>query len=225
MCQAELDPELLTNGDAFAGHLTNTSRPASRALEPTARSGPLSVGMMGLSEVGEVRSQPGGSMPAPGTPVLRICHLAYTFLDTDNRVRRYAESLASYGHSVDVVSLRRDSQPASEERGGVREYRLQLRNKTEGAATTYLAKLLLFFARATAFISIQHARRPYDVLHVHNVPDFLVFAAWLPKLTGARIILDIHDILPELYCDKFHKSPKSWTFRGLKWLERQSSRF
>ena len=52
-----------------------------------------------------------------------------------------------------------------------------------------------------------------------------MFASWLPKLTGARIILDIHDILPELYCDKFHKSDSSWTFRGLRWIERQSAHF
>ena len=140
-------------------------------------------------------------------------------------MRRYAEALAERGDSVEVIALRRNGEPAHDEHHGVQIYRPQQRQVTEGAAATYLAKLLLFLARATALISARHAREPYDVLHVHNVPDFLVFAAWLPKLTGARIILDIHDIVPELYSDKFQRPPDSWTFRSLRWIERRSSRF
>jgi glycosyltransferase involved in cell wall biosynthesis len=156
---------------------------------------------------------------------LRVCHLAYTFYETDNRVRRYAEALAERGDTVEVFALRRGGEPARSEHHGVSVHRLQRRQVTEGAATTYLAKILLFLVRATAVISARHAVRPYDVLHVHNLPDFLVFAAWLPKLTGARIILDIHDILPELYSDKFRKPAGSWTFKALRWVERRSSRF
>ena len=63
------------------------------------------------------------------------------------------------------------------------------------------------------------------MLHIHNVPDFLVFASWLPKLTGARIILDIHDILPEFYSDKFQRPSSSYAFRGLRWIERRSAQF
>lgn len=140
-------------------------------------------------------------------------------------MRRYAEALAERGDSVEVIALRGNGEPAYAEHRGVHVYRPQHRRVTEAAATTYLAKLLVFLARATALISARHARRPYDVLHVHNVPDFLVFAAWLPKLTGARIILDIHDIVPELYSDKFKRPTNSWTFRTLRWIERRSSRF
>ena len=35
------------------------------------------------------------------------------------------------------------------------------------------------------------------------MPDFLIFAALYPKLTGAKVILDIHDIVPEFYRNKF----------------------
>ena len=38
---------------------------------------------------------------------------------------------------------------------------------------------------------------------MHNPPDFLAFAAWHPKWTGAKLILDIHDIVPELFASKF----------------------
>jgi glycosyltransferase involved in cell wall biosynthesis len=63
------------------------------------------------------------------------------------------------------------------------------------------------------------------LLHIHNVPDFLVFAAWYPKLTGAKVILDIHDIVPEFYSSKFGTGDRSTAVRLLKWSERRSARF
>ena len=53
----------------------------------------------------------------------------------------------------------------------------------------------------------------------------MVFAAWYPKLTGARIILDIHDIVPEFYASKFDIVPKGMTFALLGWMERASAAF
>jgi glycosyltransferase involved in cell wall biosynthesis len=38
----------------------------------------------------------------------------------------------------------------------------------------------------------------YDLVHVHNMPDILVFSAIVPRLRGAGIILDLHDPMPEL---------------------------
>ena len=35
------------------------------------------------------------------------------------------------------------------------------------------------------------------------MPDLLVFTAVIPKIFGAKIILDIHDTMPELYKTKF----------------------
>ena len=103
---------------------------------------------------GGVPAGPAGRAESSGQ--LRVCHLAYTFYETDNRVRRYAEALAERGHSVDVIALRRDGQPTQAEHNGVRVHRLQRRRRTEGAAATYLAKIMLFFARATALISTRH---------------------------------------------------------------------
>ena len=38
---------------------------------------------------------------------MKVLVLAYTFYEYDNRVRRYAESLAKEGHQVDVIALRK----------------------------------------------------------------------------------------------------------------------
>jgi len=57
---------------------------------------------------------------------MRACMLAYTFYETDNRVRRYAEALAKRGDQVDAIAWR--ARAASFELiQGVRVYRIQKR--------------------------------------------------------------------------------------------------
>jgi glycosyltransferase involved in cell wall biosynthesis len=72
-------------------------------------------------------------------------------------------------------------------------------------------------------LTCKNLKRRYDLIHVHNVPDFLVFAAWGPKLTGAKVILDIHDIVPEFYGSKFGKQEDTTVVHMLKWMERLSA--
>ena len=143
------------------------------------------------------------SDPVDSDRPLNVCHLAYTFYETDNRVMRYAEALAARGDRVDVIALRRADQATSGTSNGVRVHRIQRRSVNETAAWMYLLKIVWFFVKSAAYLSVLQFRRRYDVVHVHNVPDFLVFAAVVPKLFGARLILDIHDVLPELYAGKF----------------------
>lgn len=156
---------------------------------------------------------------------LRVCHVAYTFYDVDNRVKRYARALADCGAEVDVIALRRPGQPRVSEADGVRISHVQYRSPTEGSPWTYLAKILSFMLRALVLLSCRQLRRPYDIVHVHNVPDFLVFAAAVPKVMRAAVILDIHDILPELYAGKFGASNNSVVFRCLLMVERLSCWF
>lgn len=151
-----------------------------------------------------------------------MCHIAYTFFDSDNRVMRYVQALAGRGDHVDVIALRQPGQ-AWRERGrdnGVCYFRIQRRSPTEKGPLAYLAKLLWFCIQSACLATALHVRRRYDVIHVHNIPDFLVFAAWLPKLMGASVILDIHDVVPELYAGKFGAGDQSGTFRALVALER-----
>jgi glycosyltransferase involved in cell wall biosynthesis len=45
-----------------------------------------------------------------------------------------------------------------------------------------------------------------DIVHVHNMPNFIVFAAALPRLVGKKVILDIHDTMIETYAAKFQRN-------------------
>jgi glycosyltransferase involved in cell wall biosynthesis len=155
---------------------------------------------------------------------LRVCMVAYTFYETDNRVMRYAETLAKRGDEVDVIA-HYGKEKGNLTRNGVRVLRIQQRIPNERSKFTYLFRICLFFIRAMAVLSFNHLRKPYQLIHVHSVPDFLVFTAWLPKMMGAKIILDIHDLLPEFYATKFLGDKKSRIFDSLVWVERVSCAF
>jgi glycosyltransferase involved in cell wall biosynthesis len=156
---------------------------------------------------------------------LRACMLAYTFYENDGRVMRYAEALAQEGAQVDAIVLGRPGQPREQMVHGVRVLRVQTREKNERGKVSYFTRIVRFLIRSMAEVTLQHVKSRYQVVHVHSVPDFEVFAALVPKMTGAKIILDIHDIVPEFYAAKFGVSHKSLVFRMLKLVERLSAWF
>jgi glycosyltransferase involved in cell wall biosynthesis len=151
--------------------------------------------------------------------------LAYSFYENDNRIMRYAEALAARGDQVDVISLMRNNKAPMEIINGVQVHRIQRREINERGKLCYLKRMLGFFVRSSWYLTKNHLRQPYDIIHVHSVPDFEVFAAFLPKLLGAKVILDIHDIVPEFYSSKFGVSKDSLVFRALKMVERRSIAF
>ncbi len=156
---------------------------------------------------------------------MNTCMVAYTFYEGDNRVMRYAEALAARGDHVDVIAVAKHGQQKFEVINGVRIFRLQTRRKDERNAITHLLRVLKFLFSATLFVAGKHLHRRYEIVHVHSVPDFLVIAALLPRISGARVILDIHDLSPELYAAKFGSTSSSLTFRALHLVEQMSASF
>jgi glycosyltransferase involved in cell wall biosynthesis len=156
---------------------------------------------------------------------MRVCMVVYAFYESDTRVLQYANALAERGDVVDVFALRREGSPAQEVLNGVNVYRIQTRRVNERGKFAYLRRILRFFFLSLFCLTRRHMAKSYDAVHVHSVPDFLVFAALIPKLGGSRIILDIHDILPEFYASKFGVKPSSLLFRSLLWIEKLSCRF
>jgi glycosyltransferase involved in cell wall biosynthesis/peptidoglycan/xylan/chitin deacetylase (PgdA/CDA1 family) len=158
------------------------------------------------------------------TPI-HACMLVYSFYESDNRVMRYAEALVKRGDLVDVIALGNEGTPRYEEIRGVKVYRIQKRMINEKGRISYLLKLIMFLFNSSIFLTKMHLKNPYDFIHVHSVPDFEVFATILSKLQGAKIILDIHDIVPEFYASKFHENEKSILFKALVMIERLSSKY
>jgi glycosyltransferase involved in cell wall biosynthesis len=178
-----------------------------------------------LQEATRDRLKSGRWTATPNQRPLRVCMVAYTFYETDSRVMRYAETLVQRGDQVDVFVLQRQRTAREESLCGVRVRRLQSRSFDETSRLSYTWRILLFLARALYQVSIHDLRKKYDLIHVHSVPEFLVFSALLPRFRGTPIILDIRDILPEFYASKFGVSEKSAEFRFMCKIERLCGKF
>src|ERR1700733_5344146 len=130
---------------------------------------------------------------------MNVCMVAYTHYEADNRVMRYAETLAARGDRVDVIAPRHPNEQPYSQVHGVNVIRVQSRTRNERMKGEYLLRTLSFLFRSAWLLAKRNRQLHYDLIHVHSVPDFLVFAAWYPKMRGAKVILDVHDILPEFY--------------------------
>src|ERR1035438_2797779 len=129
------------------------------------------------------------------------------------------------GMTVDMRCLSEHSAELSRECvDQVNVFRLPMTH-IRGKKSSYLSNYLRFFVRSFRWLSRQRSRRRYDVVHVHNMPDFLVFAALLDKFRGTGIILDLHDPMPELMMSIYGLQSADWQVRVLRVLERWSIRF
>lgn len=148
--------------------------------------------------------------------------VSYSFYESDNRIIRYAEALAARGDHVEVIALRRTSNLAKADTlNGVKLHRIQDRfGKNEGGPFGFLWPILRFAYLATRRLAVAE---PYDLVHVHNIPDFLIFSALPAKFHGAALILDIHDIVPEFFASKFSRNERSFFVRSLKLMEKLSA--
>lgn len=150
--------------------------------------------------------------------------IVHNYYPTDVRVRREAETLIETGMSVDVICLRKEYEQFKEEINGVRLYRINLTHK-RGSTWRYLFEYAYFFFRVFLKLTILHLRKRYHIIHVHNMPDILVFAALFPRLTGAKILLDLHDPTPEVYMAKYLKQLTHPVIKILCLLEKLSIQF
>ena len=110
----------------------------------------------------------------------KICMVAYTPYEADNRVRRYAETLAKRGDQVDVIAISASHFAEREkEINGVTVYRVQHREHNERNKWTYAWRLLRFLVTSSVALTKLHKRNRYDVVHIHKhagLPG--VHAAW-----------------------------------------------
>jgi len=154
-----------------------------------------------------------------------ILMVAYTNYRTDPRVIREAEAAVSGGFDVDFIALRRDKDPVQEWVNGVRVIHLNQVRYRGGGIIRYLLSYLEFFLRCFFKTTWLQLEKRYRAVHVNNMPDFFVFCALIPKLMGAKILLDIHDPMPNTFASKFKSGENGFFFKFLLWQERISASF
>jgi glycosyltransferase involved in cell wall biosynthesis len=153
---------------------------------------------------------------------MKICMLAYAHYLNDARIKCYVKTLEDHGHQIDVIALRSDGELATQDLPTGTIFRIMSKYQG-GSALMYAWSYLAFFVKAFFHLAGRTLRDRYDVVHVHNMPNVLVFAALVPKMFGARVLLDIHDLMTVNYMAKFGAKENDLRVRILRWEQRLSS--
>jgi glycosyltransferase involved in cell wall biosynthesis len=138
--------------------------------------------------------------------------VVHHFFPRDMRVRREARALAQDGYEVSVFCLQMPGEPKCERWQDIEIFRQPIMRHRGQSLPVYLSEYSVMTALCAKSITVEHWRMPFDVVHVHTPPDFLVAAGLAAKLTGSKLVLDIHDLSPELYGTRFGGTSKA------KWL-------
>jgi len=156
--------------------------------------------------------------------VARICVIRQGVFPFDARVTREVKALIAAGHEVDLICQLWGDQPRRERSGRLAVYRVPIERRRRGKIS-YVLEYGAFFILAALRATWQHLRRRYDVVQVNSLPDCLVFAALVPKLLGARVLLDLHECMPEFFSLKYRLPTQHPLVRALGFCEQVSIRF
>jgi glycosyltransferase involved in cell wall biosynthesis len=154
---------------------------------------------------------------------LRVCMVVINTYHGDGRVRRYGDALLEKGARVDALSTASLARRAGVDPENLSVIEVPIRRGDRGVSG-YIVEFGTALFMYGIYLAWRHLRRRYDVIHVHNMPDFLVLTALIPRLFGAKLILDVHDPMPEFFMSKFNVNDKAATVGLMRAQERISTR-
>lgn len=157
--------------------------------------------------------------------MVKVCMVAYSNYSTDTRMRREVEALVERGDMVDLICLGERDEVNPEYKNGVRTFKISLPRYRGSNTRMYVSSYLHFFCAALLKLTRLQLKYSYQIIQVHTMPDFLVFTAIVPKLLGAKVIIDVHELTPELYQSKFGTNSKHPVIHFITWVERCSIGF
>jgi glycosyltransferase involved in cell wall biosynthesis len=139
----------------------------------------------------------------------------------DPRPRRAVDALTKEGMKVDLICEGEEKVPKRESLDGLEITRIPIKHR-RGGALSYAYQYSAFILISAAILARRSFRGRYDLVYVHNMPDILILSAMLPKLFGAKVILDQHDPMPELMKTIFNMDEESFSVRMIRRLEKWS---
>jgi len=177
--------------------------------------------------VGAAARDKGDALPRQGEAVGRaarglVCMVAYTNYAIDARVRREAETLVTNGFQVCCLTTNNGSEQPTFVLNGVTVRELGVPKYRGKSTVAYVGSYVRFTLAAAAAVLRLLMKNELDIVHIHNIPDFLVLAGLLPRLFGRKVVLDIHDSVPETFATKFSSRP---ILKTLLCLEERVSAF
>jgi glycosyltransferase involved in cell wall biosynthesis len=151
----------------------------------------------------------------------RVGLVSLTPYPGDPRPRRAADVFVRQGMNVDYICVTFGKAPLHEKTNGINVFRVPMACE-RGGKVAYAYKYSAFILASAVILGARLCQRRYDLIYINNMPDILVVSALLPKMLGAKVILDLHDPMPELMETIFVKDPNSTGVRLIKWLEKWS---
>lgn len=154
----------------------------------------------------------------------RICVVRHGYYPLDPRVRKEVHALREAGYVVDVVCLRNKGEKKRENVQGVQVYRVGSQHHRQ-SLLLYLYEYLFGFLVMFILVTVLFFRRRYHCIQVNTLPDVLVFVTLIPRLFGAKVLLDMHEPTPELFMTKYGPHKYHWIVRLIAILEQISLRY
>jgi glycosyltransferase involved in cell wall biosynthesis len=151
----------------------------------------------------------------------RAAMVTYSLYPGDPRPRRAVDALVGEGMHVDLLCLGSENSSRRERLNGVNVYRIALKHR-RGGKLAYAYQYAVFILISSAIFAFRSLTRRYDLVYVHNMPDILVLCSLVPKALGAKVILDMHDPMPELMTTIFNLDKDSFSVRLIGRFEKWS---
>jgi glycosyltransferase involved in cell wall biosynthesis len=175
--------------------------------------------------IASTTSAASGSQPlAKGRDHLRGKSVGLVVLSSyphDPRPRRMADAMVQQGMAVDYICQADGNAPRRERHNGIEVFRIPIEHR-RASKLAYAYEYSACILASAAILLRRSLRHRYDLIYINNMPDVLVTSALLPKMLGAKVILDLHDPMPELMTTIFGVAPNSSTIRTIKWFEKWS---
>lgn len=114
--------------------------------------------------------------------------------------------------------------PLYENWRSIRTYRLPFRHTNALAART-LCEYAVFAVLCFFLVTILQVFKAFFVVQVNTLPDTLVFSTVLARLLGARVVVDMHELMPEMFRTMYRADAFHPIVRFLLWIERRVVRY
>ena len=122
---------------------------------------------------------------------------------SDPRVRKEVAALLAAGHSVDVLCQRVAGETPIEQWRGATVHRLDIARRRGSGFRGQLGEYGEFLTKVAGRLAWLHRRKEFALVQVNTLPDFLSFAATSARLTGAGVLLDMHELMPEFFASSY----------------------
>ncbi len=148
-----------------------------------------------------------------------ILAFAFKYYYQDPRIQRQLKALVTAGYHVDYICPH-DENVIYPEIDNLNFIKINVQKK-RSTKIRYIFEYISFFFLTTLHIIKNDVRKKYGLIQVFVMPELLAFCVAIPRLFGAKVLMDWEDPAYEVYLSKFNNK-EGMLGRLLKWIERQS---